>query len=258
MFAGNSATQTKRALWQRQSLQKSKTATIKAAIWILTSDDKPAPNSAETLSNLQDKHPQPAAYTHIRPDDNQHKPLQVTKADIFQAIRCFPAGSSGGPDGLRPQHILEHATCKEIGTNLGSSVTAFTNLLLEGKCHDEVTPIIFGGSLIALTRKSGGIHPIAIGYAWRRIAAKCANTYAVAKLADYFGPIELGVGVPDGCEAAVHATRRFAEHNPDDQVIVKLDLTNAFNSLYRYAMLEAISARVSAIYNFCHLGYNQP
>ena len=40
---------------------------------------------------------------------------------------------------------------------------------------------------------------------------------------------------------------------PDDQVIVKLDFTNAFNSLHRDAMLDAVSARISAIYKFCHL-----
>ena len=125
-------------------------------------------------------------------------------------------------------------------TDLVSSITAFTNLLFEGKCHDEVTPIIFDGSLIALTKKSGGIRPIAIGYAWRRLAAKCANTYTIAELADYFGPIQLGVGVLGGCE-----------------VIVKLDFTNAFNSLHRDAMLEALSAHVPAIYKFCHLAYNQ-
>ena len=34
---------------------------IKAAIRIPTSEDKDAPNSAETLLNLQDKHPRPAA-----------------------------------------------------------------------------------------------------------------------------------------------------------------------------------------------------
>ena len=100
--------------------------------------------------------------------------------------------------------------------------------------------------------------PLATHWLWRRLAAKCANTYAVAKLADYFGPIQLGVGVPGGCEAAVHATRRFAEHMPDDQVIVKLDFTNAFNSLHRDAMLEAISVLIPAIYKFCHLAYNQP
>ena len=109
-----------------------------------------------------------------------------------------------------------------------------------------------------MSKKSEGIRPNAISYAWRRLVAKCANTYAVAELADYFSPIELGVDVPGGCEAAVHATRRFAEHMTDNQVIEKLDLTNAFNSLQRGAMLEAVSARVPAIYKFGHLAYNQP
>ena len=45
---------------------------------------------------------------------------------------------------------------------------------------------------------------------------------------------------------------------PDDQVIVKLDFTNAFNSQHHDARLEAVSARVLAIYKFCHLAYNQP
>ena len=118
------------------AVSKIEDGNIKAAIRILTSEDKP--NSAETLLNLQDKHPRSAAYNRLPPNDNLHKPLQVTEADILQAIRSFPAGSSGGPDGLRLQHILELATCKEIGTDLVSSITAFTNLLLGGKCHDEV------------------------------------------------------------------------------------------------------------------------
>ena len=45
---------------------------------------------------------------------------------------------------------------------------------------------------------------------------------------------------------------------PDDPVIVKLDFTNAFNSLHRDAMLEAVSPRVPAIYTFCYVAYNQP
>ena len=38
-----------------------------------------------------------------------------------------------------------------------------------------------------------------------------------------FSPIQLGVGVPGGREAAVHAARRYAEDMSDDHVIVKLD-----------------------------------
>jgi hypothetical protein len=111
---------------------------------------------------------------------------------------------------------------------------------------------------MALEKKSGGIRPIAIGYTWRRIAAKCANAHATAVLADYLQPTQLGVGTPGGCEAAVHATRRFAESMPAGHCVVKLDFTNAFNCLHRDAMLDAVKQRVPGIYKFCHLSYNQP
>ena len=116
---------------------------------------------------------------------------------------------------------------------------------------------MFGGSLVALQKKAGGIRPIAIGYTWRRLAAKCANSYAIAELADLFSPIQLGVGVMGGCEAAVHAARRYAEDMPDDHVIVKIDISNAFNSLHCDAMLKAVADRVPSIYKFCHLSYSQ-
>ena len=45
---------------------------------------------------------------------------------------------------------------------------------------------------------------------------------------------------------------------PEDHVIVKLDFSNAFNSLHRDAMLKAVADRVSSIYKFCHLSYSQP
>ena len=150
------------------------------------------------------------AYNHLPPDNVIHKALQVHEDDILRAIRSFSAGSSGGPDGLRPQHILELVTCREAGAEL---VLAFTNVLLDGRCHADVVPILFGGSL-ALQKKSGGVRPIAIGYTWRRLAVKCANSYAISELADLFSPIQIGVGVPGGCEAAVHAARRYAEDMP--------------------------------------------
>ena len=112
--------------------------------------------------------------------------------------------------------------------------------------------------VIAFEKKFSRVRPIAIGYIWRRLAAKCANSYAISELADLISPIQLGVGVPGSCEAAVHVARRYAEDMPDDLVIVKLDFLNAFNSLHRDAMLKAVADCVPSIYKFCHLSYNQP
>ena len=119
--------------------------------------------------------------------------MQVTETEVLQAVRSFPAGSAGGPDGVRLQHVLKMFNCVEAGPELVSSLTAFTNCLLLGEVHPDVSLVIFGGNLIALEKKSAGVHPIAVRYTLRRIAVKCANTYAASQLADYFTPVQLGV-----------------------------------------------------------------
>jgi hypothetical protein len=111
---------------------------------------------------------------------------------------------------------------------------------------------------MALEKKSGGVRPIAISYIWRRIAAKCANKYAIKSIGDYLRPIQLGVGSPGGCEATVHATRRFIENMPVDHCVVKLHFSNAFNSLHRDAILNALLEKAPGIYKFCYLYYSKP
>jgi len=61
-----------------------------------------------------------------------------------------------------------------------------------------------------------------------------------------------------GCEAAIHATRRFTESLLSGHAVVKLDFTNAFNSLHRDAMLTAVRNLIPEIYDFCHLSYGFP
>ena len=101
--------------------------------------------------------------------------VEKTEEEVIRAIRSFPPGSAGGPDGVRQQHFLEMISCREFGPELRSALTSFVNCLLQGNIHPQVSPVLFGGNLIPLEKKSGGIRPIAVGYTLRRIAAKCAN-----------------------------------------------------------------------------------
>ena len=80
----------------------------------------------------------------------------MTEADVLRAVRSFPAGSAGGPDGVRPQHILEMVNCREVGPELHSALTGFVSCLLHGEIHPLVSPVLFGGNLIALEKKTGG------------------------------------------------------------------------------------------------------
>ena len=62
-----------------------------------------------------------------------------------------------------------------------------------------------------------------------------------------------GVATRNGCKAAVHATRAYIEQceaSESSRVLVKLDISNAFNTVRRDAMLETVKTRAPEIYSF--------
>ena len=127
-------------------MSKIEDGNIKAAIRIITSGDCPATDNAQTFQSLCDRHPPAAADRIPSPDPCNFVAAQFTEKNVADAIRSFPAGSAGGPDGVRPQHLRDLTSNKEAGPALVTALTAFTNLLMQGKCPSSVTPIFFGGS----------------------------------------------------------------------------------------------------------------
>ena len=110
--------------------------------------------------------------------------------------------------------------------------------------------------MLALNKKCGGIRPIAVGLTLRRLASKCANSAVLTRLGPDFSPRQLGLGTPGGCEAAVHSTRRFLESLAPDHVVVKLDFSNAFNSIHRGDMLQAVFERIPELFAFASSAYS--
>ena len=231
----------------------------KGAVRLLCSGDVPAAATEFNAAALRLKHPSaPVDRRSVQcsRDSTSYGPLTATVKEVRDALLSFPAGSSGGPDGLTAQHLKDMVYAEgELG-QLITSLTQFVNVLLKGNVPAEVTPIFFGGRLIALSKKDGGLRPIAVGYTLRRLAAKVANTYACTKLADFLSPLQLGVGTAGGMEAAVHATRQYLQHLSPDHLIAKLDFKNAFNSVRRDAMLETIASTIPELFPFVHAAYS--
>ncbi|XP_029655915.1 uncharacterized protein LOC115229755 [Octopus sinensis] len=111
-------------------------------------------------------------------------------------------------------------------------------------------------------KKEGGIRPIAVGCFYRRLASKVACRQATKLLGSELRPIQLGVGVSGGCEAAVHATRQFisaSQNQPNNpHLLIKLDLINAFNSVRRDVIFESIIRRSPFIARLVALAYGRP
>lgn len=226
---------------------------LKGAAQLLFTSDVIAPDTPETLAALIDKHP--PSLTPILssplPSLSSVEPLHVTEREIKAAVMSFKNGSAGGIDALSPQHLkdLIFGGTGDTGQALLQDLTALINLMISGKVNSKITPLLYGANLCALKKKDGGIRPIAVGCTYRRIASKVCCKKIFSKLTDTFQPLQLGFGSKGGCEAAVHALRSFITHN-GGEVLLKVDVKNAFNCVDRATLLAEIQNHIPEIYNY--------
>ena len=91
---------------------------------------------------------------------------------MLTAIRSFPNGSSGGIDGLRPQHLkdLTAGTNGVAGQDLLVALAKVGNIMVAGNVPEPIINVLYGASLCALNKKDGGLRPIAVGSVLRRLA----------------------------------------------------------------------------------------
>jgi len=82
---------------------------------------------------------------------------------------------------------------------------------------------------------------------YRRLVAKCANNYVIAKCSKALQPQQMDGGVSGEAEAAVHAARRLVSNLPSDHVIVKLDFSNASGRTLYSTQLLPTSQRFTTL-----------
>ncbi|KAI5645635.1 reverse transcriptase (RNA-dependent DNA polymerase) domain-containing protein [Phthorimaea operculella] len=243
----------------KKSSLKSAKVTSRAQQTYFFSRDTIAPYNAETINELISKHPsQPSNKLPEPPQLPAATPI-VTAEDVSKAIISFKSGSASGPDGLSPQHLKDmiNGLLGENSKVLLESLAALFNLILSGRVPNDITPVLYGANLCALKKKDGGIRPIAVGSTLRRIASKICCKKVLPQLSSRFQPIQLGFGSKGGCEAAVHATRTYLENN-SGEVLIKVDVRNAFNSVDRGALLREIKEFLPALFPFLWQCYAAP
>ncbi|GAU90643.1 hypothetical protein RvY_03032 [Ramazzottius varieornatus] len=173
------------------------------------------------------------------------------RAKVSQArIRHVPAAipkppkvaPTGGPDGLRPQHLkdLLGGLRDPMSLQLAQALADLVGLMLDGKVPEDVCPTLYGASLIALLKKTGGIRPIAVGNTLRRLAGKIVSKRVMEATGKLIRHQQLGYGTRSGAEAAVHFTRAFLSGQTGCQTLLKLDFRDAFNSVHRDRLLEEV------------------
>ena len=130
---------------------------------------------------------------------------------------------------MRPHHLkdLTSVHTGDESQRLVSRLTEFANLCFAGEVSTAIRQVFCGASLCALTKKDGGIKPIAVGCTLRRLVAKTASKLVQETMAAKLAPVQLGFGVKQGTEAAAHAARRCLRDLQPGQALLKLNFVNA-------------------------------
>ena len=82
---------------------------FRGAVRLTCSEDSVAEANKSSIAALRSKHPAPHPDSSMPPPPDSHElegALVVSEGALAHAIHSFPNGSAGGPDGLRPQHLL--------------------------------------------------------------------------------------------------------------------------------------------------------
>ena len=82
---------------------------------------------------------------------------------------------------------------------------------------------------------------IAVGETLRRLAGKLLIGLYQPEAASRLQPEQVGVGVLRGAESLVHKVRMWLQQTVPSYVLLQLDFKNAFNSVERKVLLEAVA-----------------
>lgn len=216
------------------------------------------PATPETVAELRALHPAQPTPT---PCPMEAFPLgpDLTPAAVSRALRSFPASTAPGPSGLRVQHLRD--ACLPGSTDAFiDHLLAIVALLSNGQACVAAAPFLAGASLVAVPKPRGGVRPIAIGEVLRRLTGKCLMESVRGRAREHLFPAQVGVTVPAGAEAAVHAVRAWATRHRDaaNKVLLKLDFTNAFNTVSRQQVLHHVRSQFPELARWVTWCYGAP
>ena len=241
------------------------------------------------VAQLRALHPSESSWDMTIPPSAPHFSFSDAPEDkrarlltVLHLVRSFGKGSSAGPSGLRPDHlkeVLEEEGLPSAGDLLGALERFLSWAVRDGlpraacpffaaarltplnKATAQPTEDLFGNSI---TPGDPKVRPIASGDVLRRLVAKFALAQpAVKRAVKAMAPLQIGVGVrgaadlvPQGLQAIVSDLH---QSDPSGSwAVLKVDLKNAFNCIWRSKVQEALTNRCPELLPWFHSCYGAP
>ena len=171
-------------------------------------------------------------------------------------LRASNNGSASGPSGWGGNllsSLVESDLCR-------AGVIALLKDIINGSMSERARQMLLSSRLVALNKTDGGHRPIAVGELFYRLAGVIVVRKITKAAAVLFSPHQFGVGIPAGAERILHSLQHLLTDQSNRVCLLKVDISNAFNSCDRARMLRELysTPALSPLYRIADFGYSAP
>ena len=185
------------------------------------------------IAELQSKFPKERCQA-LQPREADPADHEDFWSEVDQQARklCKRLPRKAGPawDGSR----FEHWTAQSSDSEFACAVATVAVRFASGQAPDFVYQSARCGRLLALSKPDGGVRPLVITAALRRIALKAVIKVITPRAVAALGPEQFAIGRSNAAVDMLHCLQ--AENAAYGRAVVSLDLSNAFGSISRGMM----------------------
>ena len=221
---------------------------VEEAIRDVTSPEVGAQNSESSLPSSSLSPTSPSPPTSSSGTGFPESRVQVTRDLVDKSLRGLSKNSAPGPSGLRYEHLQWFLTLDETRDKFCRVIEA----ILNGEVPARAKEILVRGSLTALDKGGGKVRPICVCESIRKLASRVALASVANETKAFFHPIQVGVGTRNGSESIFHESDIWWSL---DQVVGTVDISNAFNSFDRRAIMLKTFEHFPALFSYVKFLY---
>jgi Reverse transcriptase (RNA-dependent DNA polymerase) len=213
----------------------------------------------ELYSSFLALHPQTADVSRFPclPPDTPPILIDPDSAQWKSLLQHMDTGSAPGVSGWNGNYIATLARDPDCCKYLAY----LTQRIINNDLDDSIRRLLTVSLLVGIDKPNGGVRPIAIGEILLRLSSiYCMSLIEDAEIRRILHPHQFGVCVPNGCESVVHTVEQALSNTTRPRFVMKIDLKNAFNSVDRGKMLQALFSYPSLrpLYRFAMFCYGSP
>ena len=163
-------------------------------------------------------------------------------AEARKLLKRWPSRAAPGPNGSR----FEHWGAVTVDEDSWEAAAQVVVMFALGECSDEFLEANLGARVFALRKPNGKLRPIACGSVLRRLAARVSCAVFKEDIQRACGKLQFAVGRRAGCELVHKAISALSCASPQD-VVLKFDCSNAFNTMPRELILASVQRRAPGL-----------